>query len=183
MPSSQPPPRIRPAARAVVMDPEHRVLLVHFEFETDHLPTGLWACPGGGIDPGESLSDGLVRELYEELGLDISDAGSPIWLKEHIFPMTRWDGQHDTFYFVEVDHFEPRPHFSAEELRAENLAGMRWWDYDELLAAQAAYDSAAAAGDLHRAGLLVFSPRGLGHLVRDLVERGRPAEPISIPPP
>jgi 8-oxo-dGTP diphosphatase len=182
MPSSQRPPRIRPAARAVVMDRERRVLLVHFEFQTDHLPTGLWACPGGGLDPGESLSDGLVRELHEELGLDVSDVGSPIWLKEQIFPMTRWDGQHDTFYFVEVDHFEPQPHFSAEELLAENLAGMRWWDYDELIASQAAYDSAARSGDLRRPGLVVFSPRRLGHLVSDLVEHGRPPRPITVDP-
>jgi 8-oxo-dGTP pyrophosphatase MutT (NUDIX family) len=164
------------------MDHDRQVLLVHFEFETDLLPTGLWACPGGGIDPGESLRDGLIRELHEELGLEISDSGEPVWLKEHVFPMSRWDGQHDTFYFIEVDHFEPRPQFTADELRAENLAGMRWWAYDELLAAQAEYDAAAHARELQRPGLLVFSPRRLGHLVRALVEHGRPAEPLQIDP-
>src|SRR3954466_16191712 len=40
-----PPPeglRIRPAVRAVVMDTADRVLLVHFDFAADNLPTGLW---------------------------------------------------------------------------------------------------------------------------------------------
>src|SRR6476620_6458670 len=70
-----PPPdglRIRPAARAVVMDTNRRVLLVHFDFGPDDLPTGLWACPGGGVDPGESLEAALVRELREEVGLDVA---------------------------------------------------------------------------------------------------------------
>ena len=39
--------RIRPSARAVVIDPEGRVLLVRFEF-----PRGtVWATPGGGQEP------------------------------------------------------------------------------------------------------------------------------------
>jgi 8-oxo-dGTP diphosphatase len=159
------------------------VLLVHFDFTEDRLPTGLWACPGGGIDPGETVREGLIRELREELGLEVTDPGEPIWLKEHIFPMTRWDGQHDTYYLVEVDAFEPHPHFSEAELRAENMDGMRWWGYDELLRAQDVYDRATAAGDLTAPDLVVFSPRRLGHLVRDLVEHGRPAQPIHVDPP
>jgi 8-oxo-dGTP diphosphatase len=35
-------------------------------------PKGIfWAPPGGGIQPGESASEALVRELKEETGLDI----------------------------------------------------------------------------------------------------------------
>src|SRR5438552_18142667 len=117
------PPRLRPAARAVVVDAVQRVLLVHFVFGTvEELPNGLWACPGGGIEPHETLAEGLRRELREELGLDVEEVGQPIWHKEHIFPMGNgWDGQRDTFYLVEVGAFEPRPTLSAAELRAENV--------------------------------------------------------------
>ena len=45
------------------MDRDWRVLLVHFAFEDPGLPTGLWACPGGGVDPGETYADALRREL------------------------------------------------------------------------------------------------------------------------
>ncbi len=70
------PPRIRRAARAIVLDRARRVLLVHFDFVAPDRPNGFWACPGGGLDPGESVVEGLTRELLEELGLAIEDAGS-----------------------------------------------------------------------------------------------------------
>ena len=165
------------------MDTDRRVLLVHFDFAADNLPTGLWACPGGGLEPDETLEEGLLRELREEVGIDVSEPGPPIWWKEHVFPMSRWDGQQDTYFWVRVEPFEPRPQFTEAELRAEKLDGMRWWDYDELAAAQGAYDAAAAAGDLHRPGLIVFSPRRLFHHVRNLVEHGRPVTPITVDPP
>jgi 8-oxo-dGTP pyrophosphatase MutT (NUDIX family) len=83
-------PRLRPAARADVLDAAQRVLLVHFVFGTDeNLPNGLWACPGGGIELPKSLADGLRREVSEELGLTVGDVGPPIWRKEHVFPMRR----------------------------------------------------------------------------------------------
>jgi len=34
----------------------------------------LWVVPGGGIDEGETKEDAVVREILEEVGIDISDA-------------------------------------------------------------------------------------------------------------
>jgi 8-oxo-dGTP diphosphatase len=184
--------RIRQAARAVVMDPRRSVLLVHFDFPVPLGPAmpddaadppmwagGLWACPGGGIDAGESVVDGLRRELREELGLVVDQVGEPIWVKEHHFPMTRWDGQHDTYFLVEVGHpFEPRPAMSDAELRSEHVDAVRWWTYDDLMRAQHAYD----AGAVDDGSFAVFSPRLLGHLLTELVEDGRPAEPRVVGP-
>jgi 8-oxo-dGTP pyrophosphatase MutT (NUDIX family) len=58
--------RLRDAARAVVLDPEERVLLVRFEFPRRRG----WATPGGGIDPGESDEAAIRRELAKETGLE-----------------------------------------------------------------------------------------------------------------
>jgi 8-oxo-dGTP diphosphatase len=160
------------------MDRDCRVLLVHFDFVRPDLPTGLWACPGGGIEPGESPAQGLIRELHEEVGLIVADPGPPVWEKEHLFPMTSWDGQRDTFFFVEVDAFEPRPLLSQAELRAEHLDDLRWWDYDEIQTAQRLYDE----GCVDSPDYVTFTPRRLGHLLADLLVSGRPPEPLHLDP-
>jgi 8-oxo-dGTP diphosphatase len=56
--------RQRRGAKALVRSGD-RVLLVR-ERHTDG--TDFWTLPGGGVDPDESLREGLRRELVEELG-------------------------------------------------------------------------------------------------------------------
>jgi ADP-ribose pyrophosphatase YjhB (NUDIX family) len=39
------------------------------KFPTETGETDYWATPGGGLDPHESLTDGLTREIIEETGI------------------------------------------------------------------------------------------------------------------
>ena len=54
-----------PSVVAVVQDERGRVLLIH---KTDN---NKWALPGGGHEPGESISDTVVREVMEETGYEV----------------------------------------------------------------------------------------------------------------
>ena len=54
-----------PSVVTVVRRDDGALLLIH---RTDN---GLWALPGGGHDPGESISDTVVREVKEETGYDV----------------------------------------------------------------------------------------------------------------
>ncbi|GAA3214426.1 NUDIX domain-containing protein [Nonomuraea helvata] len=58
-----------PSAAAFVFDDAGRLLVAR------HGDVGLWAAPGGGIDPDERPQDTAVRELREELGIEIEVRG------------------------------------------------------------------------------------------------------------
>lgn len=70
-PMSQPrvPPRVRVVVGALVRD--GRVLLAHRRPDKRAFPD-VWDLPGGVIEPGESESEALARELHEELGVRIA---------------------------------------------------------------------------------------------------------------
>lgn len=57
----------RQAARLVVLDAHHRILLFR---HTDGHGREFWATPGGGLEPGESFEDAACREAKEELGAE-----------------------------------------------------------------------------------------------------------------
>ena len=64
-------------AIGVVLDAADRVLLAYHE--TD----GQWVLPGGTLQPGESLRDGLRREVREETGLEVKPR-RPHAIWEHV---------------------------------------------------------------------------------------------------
>jgi len=56
--------QIRPGAAAVILTDEGVLL----QRRSDN---GRWGLPGGGVEPGESVSAAVVREVFEETGLDV----------------------------------------------------------------------------------------------------------------
>jgi 8-oxo-dGTP pyrophosphatase MutT (NUDIX family) len=56
---------LRLGASATIFDAQGRLLL------TQRRDNGLWCLPGGGMDPGESITECCVREVREETGLAV----------------------------------------------------------------------------------------------------------------
>ena len=57
-----------PCVGAVIKDERGRLLLI----KRGHDPgAGLWSLPGGRVEPGETDTEALVREMREETGLEV----------------------------------------------------------------------------------------------------------------
>lgn len=178
-------PYLRRAARAILLDPDHRVLLVRFRFSD----RDVWCAPGGGIDPGEDAVAALQRELLEETGLELAagDLGRCVAHRVHLVPLKGgFDGQEEWFHCARVPAFVPRGQLTAEQLRAENLHEVRWWAVDDLRAtltgeaARGTTGTTAMAGDDDAQRLTVTAPRDLVAVLDGWLTDGVPTEMVEL---
>jgi 8-oxo-dGTP diphosphatase len=72
-------------AACVLLDGEGRILIA--KRPEGRSLAGLWEFPGGKVEPGESPEHALIRELAEELGIDIAAADlTPLTFASHDYP-------------------------------------------------------------------------------------------------
>jgi 8-oxo-dGTP diphosphatase len=84
---------------AVVLDADRRVLLVRRGQEP---LLGEWSLPGGALELGERLEDGVRREVREETGLDVEPV-EIVAVFDHI-SRTDEDPARVRFHYVLVDY-------------------------------------------------------------------------------
>ena len=85
-----------------LVDVDKRVLLA--QRPEGKTLAGLWEFPGGKVEPGERPEQTLIRELHEELGIDVAEPClAPLTFASHayetfhllmpLYICRRWDGQ------------------------------------------------------------------------------------------
>jgi 8-oxo-dGTP pyrophosphatase MutT (NUDIX family) len=158
----------RDTARALVFDPQDRLLLIAYQASRDVDPArpGLrrfWFTPGGGVEPGETHEVAVVRELQEEIG--VADAPRGPWVARRETPLTLFRRQ----CFARERYFVVR--LPSDAIDTANLAAtendpildVRWWRLDEL----------ASSGE-------IVEPAGLLALARRLLAGDIPPEPAVL---
>jgi len=129
---------------------EGKVLLVERAKE----PKGIWAFPGGHVEPGESLEAAAVRELHEETGLTVRLEGLL-----GLYEVIRRDaaGQPTVHYVIAcyIGHAGPE-----EPVAASDAAAAEWADPEGLGAYSLAPNIADAVAKAKK--LLSTGPNSAG---------------------
>lgn len=147
---------LREAARAVVLDTDQRVLLLHYDENG-----GFWATPGGSLEPGEDHPMAVLRELSEELGAENVVVTSQIAERSKEHPVGgRQVRQVEKYFLV---HVAPADIDPARATQTDNIRASRWWALDEL----------------RSTGETVY-PLGLVDLIADVLTEGAPERPVVL---
>jgi 8-oxo-dGTP pyrophosphatase MutT (NUDIX family) len=130
----------RSVVRAVIVDVDEHVLLFHTRDPTYPELGTWWELPGGGIEPGETYREAIVRELAEEAGLVVSpgQVGTPSWRRRATF---RYRGQrrinNEVVVPVRVPTAGPPVDGAARvDFEYEDYFDFRWWPLAEVLASR-----------------------------------------------
>lgn len=91
---------------------------------------GWWEVTGGGVPAGETSEVAVVREVAEEVGLDISGLGTPV----PVYSYRNIDLERGDNYFMDIYHF--RFDFTKEDvvLQAEEAIDCALVTWDDIVA-------------------------------------------------
>lgn len=161
-------PPLRDVARALVFDPDDRLLLIAYEADHPIDPANpaartFWFMPGGGLEPGESHGEACLRELGEEIGVFDAEIGPQVAACNgpfFLFPTPR--DARERYFVVRLP--DDRVDTSRlAETESSTVLGTRWWTLDELDAASERIE-----------------PAGLARLARRIAAGERPDPPVIL---
>ncbi|MDP4024302.1 NUDIX domain-containing protein [Methylobacterium sp. NEAU 140] len=158
---------VRHIARAIVLDPADRILLIAYSSVhargPDGAPLRFWFLPGGGLEPGEDHVTACRRELGEEIGREDAEIGPQVAACDGPFHLFRQSRDARERYFL-VRLPDDRVDTSRLAETEDNpVFGTRWWSIPEL-----------------RAAAERVEPAGLTDLAARLIAGTIPAEPVVL---
>jgi 8-oxo-dGTP diphosphatase len=97
------------------------LILVARRDQSQKLP-GFWEFPGGKVEPGETVAECIVREIYEELGV--------VAIAKRVLCTSVFHYDHGSFEIVAVEteveseNFRPQTHDQFDWVLPRQLAGL-----------------------------------------------------------
>lgn len=161
-------PPIRDIARALVFDPQDRLLLIAYVASRPIDPAvsdsrTFWFMPGGGLEPGEDHVSACRRELSEEIGVANAEIGPQVASCDGPFHLFRTPRYARERYFVVRLPDDVVDTSRLAETEDNPVLGTRWWTLAEL-----------------RASADRVEPAGLADLADRIVSGNLPAQPVVL---
>ncbi|MCK9379001.1 MAG: NUDIX domain-containing protein [Candidatus Moranbacteria bacterium] len=103
----------RPSAYAIIKKGDEIVML-------RNKGNGKLWLPGGGIEIGEKIEDGLKREIREEIGIDV-EVGRFLLMKENFFYYQPLDEAYHAFlFFYQCEYISGELKKESDDLESKN---------------------------------------------------------------
>ncbi len=128
----EPQPVIRAAAKVLLIDPDKRLLLFRGGDPARPDDGTWWFPPGGGIEPGESVTEAARREVWEETGLTLTDLGPIVFHRSVAFEFDGQILQSEEDYFIVKTLPFTISQGGWTDVEREVIVEHRWWTIDEL---------------------------------------------------
>lgn len=111
---------------AIIQDRQGRILITQRSMEK-HWAAGWWEITGGGVSAGETSEQAIVRELAEEVGLDVAD-----YPLEVVYTYENVDPESGDNYFVDIYRFQLD--FTVDDivLQDSEAVGCKLVTFDEI---------------------------------------------------
>jgi 8-oxo-dGTP pyrophosphatase MutT (NUDIX family) len=127
----------RDAVRVVVLDPAGRVLLFLARHPVYPELGTWWELPGGGVEPGESVPDTAIRELFEETAIRVDPAAisAPNWRRTSTYKgRVGRRVQHEVVVTARIPSMADVDTAGQLDYELEDYTGSRWWPVADIRA-------------------------------------------------
>lgn len=131
--------------RAVIGDGDQILLLRRSEDDAHN--AGLWEFPGGKVDAGETIGEGLRREVLEETGLVIGDVSPIAHVESELITSGKYKGRLYVALFYAVQRLDGQLKLSSEHIDAH------WEDPQRALSRELTPESERAIRSLYGIGI------------------------------
>ena len=125
----------RKSSRAIILNKRNEIFLFRYTFDFFAEQESIWITPGGGLDDGESFEEALKRELFEELGIELSgsDSTPQIYYRFPLYELKSGETvqSEERFYLVRLDETE-FSYTNWTESENKRMTAGKWWSAEEI---------------------------------------------------
>ena len=143
--------KIRKSSRALLLNKRNQLFLFRYTFDFFAEKESIWITPGGGLDDGESFEDALKRELFEELGIRLSELAPYVFYRTPLYELKNGEAvrSEERFYLVNCDD-ETFSYDGWSESETKRMTVGKWWSIEEIKKSEEKFFSEDIIGILER---------------------------------